>query len=136
MTRRSSSSGETDDLSVYDYGSLIREVYGDTVSLSDLADDGRILSFIGRAESLKDPKIMSTLVYDNEDRKITEGLRFMGQRFVPDSYIFQELVRDKVGDASAWRNFPMGLDVMAVLGSKRAYELLDGTYHETRVLAL
>ena len=31
--------GETDDLSVYDYQTLIREFYGDTVTLSDLKDD-------------------------------------------------------------------------------------------------
>ena len=52
---------------------------------------------------------------------ITKGFRFMGQRFIPDSYMFQNLVHDKVKG----RAFPLGLDVMAVLGSKRAYDILD-----------
>ncbi|MGA9140053.1 MAG: DUF3160 domain-containing protein [Methanocella sp.] len=115
--------GETDDLSVYDYGPLIREVYGETVSLSDLEDDGRILSFIEKAATLRPPKIESTLVMEGKPYDITKGFRLMGQRFIPDSYIFQNLVHDKVYG----RMFPLGLDVMAVLGSDRAYEILDGT---------
>jgi hypothetical protein len=61
-----------------------------------------------------------------------KGFRFMGQRFIPDSYMFQELVYAKVGTQGDPRLFPMGLDVMAVLGSKRAYEILDTVYNETR----
>jgi len=114
--------GETDDLSVYDYLLLIREVYGDTVALSDLKDDGRILTFIEKAAALRSPKIESTLVAEGQPYDITKGFRFMGQRFIPDSYMFQNLVHDKVVD----RYLPLGLDVMAVLGSKRAYDILDG----------
>jgi len=68
----------------------------------------------------------------------TKGMRFMGQRFVPDSYIFQNLVSPAVGmyvgDGEPFtmkmtalgpaRCFPRGLDVMAVLGSDRAYNIL------------
>jgi hypothetical protein len=52
--------------------------------------------------------------------------QFMGQRYVPDSYIFQMLSWDKVGlDANgARRILPKGLDVFAVLGSERASQLL------------
>ncbi len=114
--------GETDDLSIYDYQSLIREVYGDTVALSDLEDGGRILSFIEKAATLRSPKIESTWVMEGQPYDITKGFRFMGQRFIPDSYVFQDLVHDKVRG----RAFPLGLDVMAVLGSKRAYDILDG----------
>lgn len=114
--------GETDDLSIYDYQPLIGEVYGSTVSLSDLKGDGKIIDFIEAAKELKAPKIESTLVIEGSDADVTKGFRFMGQRFIPDSYIFQGLVHDKV----LQRFFPLGLDVMAVLGSKRAYEILDG----------
>jgi hypothetical protein len=62
----------------------------------------------------------------------------MGQRFVPDSYVFQNLVSPAVGAyvgheepftmkmtaLGPWRCFPRGLDVMAVLGSEQAYEIL------------
>jgi len=70
---------------------------------------------------------------------VTKGFRLMGQRFVPDSYMFQNLVPPKVlwplgpEKPFTWgmtpvgpaRVFPRGLDVMALLGSKRAVELLD-----------
>ncbi len=52
--------------------------------------------------------------------------QFMGQRYVPDSYMFQYLCWDKVGEDSfgGRRILPKGLDVFAVLGSERAYQLL------------
>jgi hypothetical protein len=70
----------------------------------------------------------------------TKGFRMMGQRFVPDSYTFQELVFPRVGNylgtgdpftminvvpVGPTRGFPRGLDIMAVLGSTRARALLD-----------
>jgi hypothetical protein len=53
-------------------------------------------------------------------------VQFMGQRFVPDSYMFQWLCWDKVGLNSNGerRVLPKGLDVFAVLGSGRAEQLL------------
>jgi hypothetical protein len=114
--------GEADDLSIHDYRVLIRDIFGETVMLSDLKDDGRIVAFIGKAAELRSPKIESTLVMEGQPYDITKGFRFMGQRFIPDSYMFQNLVHDKVKG----RAFPLGLDVMAVLGSKRAYDILDG----------
>ncbi|HDH09570.1 MAG TPA: DUF3160 domain-containing protein, partial [Chloroflexi bacterium] len=62
----------------------------------------------------------------------TKGFRFMGQRFIPDSYIFQQLVYDKVGTQDHPRLFPKGLDVAAVLGSERAYDILLNVYDEGR----
>ena len=70
----------------------------------------------------------------------TKGFRLMGQRFIPDSYMFQNLVFPKVGsytgteepftlridpNAGTIRDPPRGLDVMAILGSNRARELLE-----------
>jgi len=51
----------------------------------------------------------------------------MGQRYIPDSYILSELVFDRVDG----RMMPRGLDIMAVLGSARAYEILDTLYKDT-----
>jgi len=75
----------------------------------------------------------------NEKLNETKGMRFMGQRYVPDSYIFQQLVSPMVGmytgddspftlaytDAGAARCFPRGLDLMAVLGSDDALRILE-----------
>ena len=121
--------GEADDLTVFDYNQLIIDVYGDKMALSDLADDTKLMDFISRAAKLKSPKIQST---GEEKTDETKGFRFMGQRFIPDSYMFQELVYDKVSTMSDPRFFPMSLDVMAVLGSARAYELLDKVYDQTK----
>jgi hypothetical protein len=70
----------------------------------------------------------------------TAGFRLMGQRFIPDSYLFSNLVSPHVGtfvgddcpgtftcavtDAGPWRVIPRGLDVMALLGSTRADHVL------------
>jgi len=65
------------------------------------------------------------------------GFRLMGQRFIPDSYVMGQLVFPTVGNPNRQdmftyvktfgggiRGFPRGLDVMALLGSSRARELL------------
>jgi hypothetical protein len=66
----------------------------------------------------------------------TKGMRFMGQRFIPDSYMFQHLVFPEVlgytGGAAAKpftyadgvRCYPRGLDVMSILDSARAKTIL------------
>ena len=48
--------------------------------------------------------------------------RLMGQRFIPDSYIFQRLTKYPE------RTFPNSLDVMAAFGSKKARQILDNDY--------
>ena len=69
----------------------------------------------------------------------TMGMRLMGQRFIPDGYMMQQLGFPAVGGFTGQGNpfsmemtaggpqrvFPRGLDVMAVLGSDRAYEILE-----------
>ena len=132
--------GKTDDLNVYDYNESLSAVFGRDVSLATLGDDARIDTFIQKASTLRPPKIVSSYVTDQEaPEEVTKGFRFMGQRFIPDSYIFQQLVYNKVGRyqgtgepftmeataAGPVRVFPRGLDVSAVLGSERALAILE-----------
>jgi len=125
--------GQTDDLNVYDYAQVIREVYGDQLTLADLEDEAKLDQFIQQAMTLRPPKIVSSYVTDQEKpEEVTKGFRFMGQRFIPDSYMFQQLVYDKVGTQDDPRVFPKGLDVAAVLDSARAYEILLEVYNEGR----
>jgi hypothetical protein len=63
-------------------------------------------------------------VQDDEE-ETTKGFRFMGQRFVPDAYIFRQLIYRNVGVPGQARMLPKGLDVMAAMGSERAYTILD-----------
>jgi hypothetical protein len=139
--------GKTDDLFVDDYAALIRETFSAESSVDSYWNEDRLSSFIDRAMKLGTSKVLSgaALVEDGEFTDTAKGFRFMGQRFIPDSYMFQELVFGRKGDklilrytghgrpftlemapgAGPVRAFPRGLDIMAVLGSKRALEILE-----------
>lgn len=126
--------GQSDDLTVHDYRSVAQRVYGALPPMQTLADDARLDAFIATATALPAPRIVASYVLDldNEDpAAVTRGFRLLGQRFIPDSYMFQQLVYNKVGSQGRPRLFPKGLDVLAVLGSQRAYEILDTVYKET-----
>ncbi len=132
--------GAADDLTVYDYGEAANTIYGGLPSPQMLNDDAALQSFMTAARQLRAPRIVSGEVPDYENPEVTtQAFRFMGQRYIPDSYIFQQLVYNKVGlylgqnqpftfsfsDAGPIRGFPRGLDVPAVLGSARALEILN-----------
>jgi hypothetical protein len=139
--------GKTDDLFADDYIKLIKDIYSSEEPVDRYGQEKRLSVFIEKALQLRPPKILSGAAFteDGEFTSTTKGFRFMGQRFIPDSYMFQELVY-KVRDskpiliytgkskpftlevipvAGPVRAFPRGLDVLAVLGSKRALEILE-----------
>jgi hypothetical protein len=118
--------GKTDDLNIFEYSALAETIYGEHFTVTDLQDAQKLGQFMEEAKDLRDPRINSAWVKDYEDvTEETKGFRFMGQRFIPDSYMFQQLVYDKVGTPSDPRTFPKGLDIMAVLGSERALHHLE-----------
>jgi len=135
--------GKTDDLNVKDYMSLIKEVFSSNKNI-DKYNNGELLSeFIRMAFTLRPPKILSGASFqeDGAFEQTSLGFRFMGQRFIPDSYIFQNLVFGKenlryLGNGKPFtmemipnrgpaRAFPRGLDVCAVLGSQRALDIME-----------
>jgi len=116
--------GFSDDLTIYDYEKAIKEVYGGTLKLIDLEDEARLEKLQSLLIKMNKSKIISSIHLGMEEELI--GLRFMGQRFIPDSYIFQQLVYDNVHG----RLIPKGLDVAAVLGSKRAEDHLSNDIQE------
>ncbi|MCI0515946.1 DUF3160 domain-containing protein [candidate division KSB1 bacterium] len=110
--------GKSDDLNFLQYRDLARQIYGHdfaNLAVDTFADSTRLNDFMRQAQLLAGPQIE----YPGQPA----GFRFMGQRFIPDSWILDELVFDKIPD----RLMPTGLDVMAVLGSARALELLKQT---------
>ena len=114
--------GKSDDLGIYEYGPIMDEIYGGSPQLTQFADDSLVHAFIRRVEKMPPPLINSMVIAPGEDEKgATTGFRFMGQRFVLDAYIFENLVMSKVKD----RWLPKGLDVFAAMGSEEAYNLLD-----------
>ena len=143
--------GRTDDLDIEDYIRLARKIYPAGGTVDKYAQRDLLDRFITEAAGLDDPRILSgaAFVEDGEFQATTKGFRFMGQRFIPDAYILQELVfgvkdlgpegqqmilrytgsgqpftMERIPNVGPARAFPRGLDIMAVLGSDRALEIL------------
>lgn len=112
--------GRSDDLTIEDYLVVMNSIYGEGAGLSAIADETRLPDFITAASQLPAPRILGLISDDYKPMEAVKGLRLMGQRFIPDAYIFQELIHPKVPQ----RFLPSGLDVMAVMGSERAAEWL------------
>lgn len=118
--------GKTDDIDHNAYIDLAVDHFGKsftTLSPDILAQSEKVDAFIQDALELPDPKITV---------KAGKGYRFMGQRFVPDSYILDQMVDEFV----LGRFMPRGLDVMIVFGSDRAYEIVDTYYNDPAMYAL
>lgn len=120
--------GESDSISPLDIETALHNAFGDSDQYLDLvAAPGGLTTFrdeldkpeyaqkiLGQALQTFDPLKRYPLVF-----------QFMGQRYIPDSFMFQMLCWDKTGTIDHRRILPKGLDVWAVLGSERAYDLLQ-----------
>lgn len=114
--------GYADDLTPEDFSLIINKVFGDDYSIENFAN----------SDKLEEVKELVQEIFVKKTKIIARGpihksvpeFKFMGQRYIPDSEIMQRLVN--------WpdRPFPKGLDVMAVLGSEVAYDLLLKKYKE------
>jgi len=119
--------GRSDDLTALDYIPVIDAVYGENPAVATLTDDAKLDTFIAATDALPAPCILGLVIAVTDDETAqTKGLRFMGQRFVPDAYIFRQLIYRNVAITNGQRRgLPKGLDLFAAMGSERAYELLD-----------
>ena len=128
--------GSSDDPGIEEYRDTLDKVYGaDWRNLTPdaLFDRDKILAFIEEVKKLRNPRINSSWVLDEEDpASATKSFRFLGQRFIPDSYMFHELVYSRVGERGDARMMPRSLDILAVLGSERALEHLTTRYKQDR----
>ncbi|MCE7738103.1 MAG: DUF3160 domain-containing protein [Candidatus Heimdallarchaeota archaeon] len=107
--------GASDDLTAEEYYQIWQN--NGAPSGDALSDRILIETIIEEIQSYRKPRINSMFVYDDQEvENVTQSFRLMGQRFIPDSYIFQQLVHDKVD----YRSMPTGLDVFSVFGSPRA----------------
>jgi hypothetical protein len=112
--------GRADDLSPEQVQQAMKQVYGEKAfPIAQLSDDAKLQKIRERLIELNPQKI-KTAYFDMPN----VGVRFMGQRYVPDSEIFQRLTKyDK-------RNFPKGLDLFAIMNVPEAIALLDTHYQE------
>ena len=143
--------GLADDLTPYEYLGALNKVFGSGFIPTDLDDPNNFFALKVELALLRSPKIYGgtgniwvplPITPESLDEVLdkTKGMRFMGQRFIPDSYMFQHLVTPEVlgytGDGNPipfsygstpvgpLRAYPRGLDVMAILGSARAKTIL------------
>lgn len=116
--------GNADDHTFYEYNAVSNKVFGAEQKIDGFADSAKLNDFIDYAKSLPGPGIENYVFADNSSTG--PQFRFMGQRFIPDSRILQEMTHPKVDK----RNFPFGLDVLAAMGSDRALEILKSEYNE------
>ena len=144
--------GLADDLTPANYLFALNKIFETSFVWDDLTNENNLFKLKKILASLPAPKIYGgtgNIVLDkpitkeslNEVLEKTRGMRLMGQPFTPDSYVFQNLVLPKVGrylgsrrkrpftagnDGSGglYRTYVRGLDMMAVLGSNEAMNIL------------
>ena len=144
--------GIADDLTPSDYLFALNQIFEAGFVLDDLTDENNLFTLKKILARLSAPKIYGgtgniilnepiTKESLNETLIKTRGMRLMGQRFVPDSYMFQNLIFPEVGrylgsrkeqpftsggDGSGGmcRAYVRGLDIMALLGSSEALNIL------------
>ena len=120
--------GRSDDLTVLQYIPVKEQIFGKNIPVTQVADDSKLDAFIEAASQLPPPRILGIVIQDTDNEtEQTKGLRLMGQRFVPDAYIFRQLIYRNVGTQTNRRGLPMGLDLMAAMGSERAYQILESS---------
>ena len=141
--------GISDDLGPYEYTEAMESVFGNgsrnfnTTTIEELkvelAGYRSPEIYCGTGSGAHD--LILTAEQADELLNDTKGFRFMGQRFIPDSYIFSRLIGSytneytgsqeklpftyKASEYGNNRGFPRGLDAMALLGSERAVYWLD-----------
>ncbi|MBN1804515.1 MAG: DUF3160 domain-containing protein [Sedimentisphaerales bacterium] len=140
--------GLADDLTPYEYLDTLDKIFAGDFEPTLLENEDIYFHLKTELSLLRSPKIyggtgdlfvLPPVTPESLDEVLdkTKGMRFMGQRFIPDSYIFQNLVFPKVlqytGNADSKpftygalgdRSYPRGLDAMAILGSDHAKEIL------------
>lgn len=122
--------GASDDPGVYEYASVLEEVYKNADLTVLTADTDKWVEFKEKLSELEPPLINSVPIYESEtgeerDAQI-EGFRFMGQRQTFDAVAMQKLVYQAVTENSEGekRMLPSAMDIPAVFGSSEAEEIL------------
>jgi len=121
--------GAADDLTPAEWESASKHVYGAGGTVDKFGESTRLNAFAAAAAAAHAASIQSRFGrargFPSDvpqeipyPAPVGAQLRFMGQRYIPDSAIMQRL-------AGSEGSFPSGLDVMAVLGSDRASSILD-----------
>ena len=103
------------------------------VSAGDLFNGESFDSFMEQLNASDDygQKIMSNFFYVDPDStdpgQLPVSFKMLGQKFLVDSYVFSEVVYDRIAfeGKKIWRPLPDPLDAMAALGNEDALALLE-----------
>ncbi len=132
--------GFADDNTPSDFGEAMTKLFGAALDTKELIPKENLEQLAAEVLKMRPPGIVMASVTGDPEKPGIPQFRVMGQRFVLDSHIFQMMVFPHVGKGEAppdfpgtynVRTFPMGLDLMSVLGSERAYEIADEVYKQT-----
>ncbi len=112
--------GVSDDINVFTMNELRQKVFQDVTNPDIFNDDVYYDALLAAVKALPDPEIQGKLTV--QEVATGKQFRFMGQRYVLDSDILQDLVEPIL------RELPSALDLMGVLGSKTAEDLQKNVY--------
>jgi len=123
--------GVADSLTPLSLHNAICKVFGESyqINMFENAENLQKLKTELEKSEYTVSKIFSSVLYlppHTEPMEFPKIFQFMGQRFVPDSYILQNVTYDRVPPYNDnFRLLGSGLDVAAVLGSERAVQNLE-----------
>ena len=143
--------GFSDDPTPVEYNNAVAKVIGKSGNIFSITRDETLNELRDYIKKLKPPAIYGGTgrieIYDldvlagapkpellEEKLESTMGMRLMGQRFVPDSYITGKLVTPTIGKylgtgnpftEKPIRTMPTALDIMSILGSNSANTVLS-----------
>jgi len=122
--------GSADDVTPQELGDVVKEVYGPKPSMTELGDRAKATELARTAAQ----ELRAPLNRPRAGDQSFKNVRFMGTRFIPDSYVLRNLVWNRVEKAANGdkRMLPRGLDVFAALGSSRALHHLTSLYKDDR----
>jgi len=132
--------GPDDNLSPMELEDLRLQLLPD---VRDLFQETSYDSFIEGLNASDDygQKIMSNFFFVDpfsaDPGKLPVSFKLLGQKFLIDSYVFSEVVFDRIvfGGQKIWRPLPDPLDAMAALGNEDALALLEGEMEEYKYAA-
>jgi len=125
--------GFADDNTPDDYGKVMPGLFGEPLDPKKLEPVSNLEALADQVLELRPPQIVAASVTGDRQFPGIPQFRLMGQRYILDSYVFQQMVIPFVRgrpDTKTIRTFPMGLDAMSALGSARAYEIADTVYKQ------
>lgn len=129
--------GKTDDINFYQLLPIVKNVFGADITIDAKNIKEKSKECIRECVNLPWPKILSA------PSRVTEpkNFRFLGQRFITDSYFFQQLVWPSVGRYEGKgepftygivlegpvpsRVFPRALDIFLIFGDGEAEKILE-----------